>query len=51
MVILEGALSHKYINLSTLVTVKEQSLTVKYDLGIAFYSGLKQDLLPHVEVL
>lgn len=46
----ESCLTNTFI-LCTLVTVKEGSLTVKYDLGIACYSGLNQDLLLHVEVL
>lgn len=51
MIILEGELSHKYINFVYSGYFQESSLTVKYDLGIALYSGLKQDLLLHEEVL
>lgn len=43
----ESCLTNTLI-LCTLVTVKEWSLTVKYELGIACYSGLNQDLLLHV---
>lgn len=46
----ESCLTNSLI-VCTLVTVKERSLTVKYDLHIAFYSGLNQNLLVHVEVL